>query len=303
ENNLIRGVYHQKQGAFGIWIDFACQGIRITRNVIYDTQTATLFLEMNHGPTLVDNNILIGKRILSNSEATVFAHNLFVDCEYTFRPDLRRSAYYKPHTREAVADKRTAQNDKWFNNIFIRQGPEKVKKVPGVASDCNVFLSDEVTKLNRKDSPTGVTINFLIHNALFRVKSPWVDAALVGVFPTVGQTIEDRYGNPLKVDTDFYGKKRTRPIPGPLAAMAGPKIIEWKTACRTVLGAGSHEPAIRTWTSSSGKTLEAEFVRMRFGIVYLKKADGKNVTIRLSGLSEEDRKVVLSLSQDIKAKK
>ncbi|MCL4193544.1 MAG: DUF1565 domain-containing protein, partial [Thermoguttaceae bacterium] len=33
--NLIRGVFRQEQGAFGIWIDFGNQGIRITRNIIY----------------------------------------------------------------------------------------------------------------------------------------------------------------------------------------------------------------------------------------------------------------------------
>jgi len=262
ENNLIRRVYHQQHGAFGIWIDFACQGVRITRNVICDTQSELLFLEMNHGPTLVDNNILIGnvngKEVLCNSEATVFAHNLFVDCGYFFRPDQRESSWYTPHTFEAVGVARTTQDDRWFNNIFIRQGPFG-RSHPHTASDYNVFYEgaqkshrgDEhsivdplVTKLNRKDSPTGVTISFLINNAPFDVKTPWVDDALVGVFPTVGQTIEDRYGNPLKVDTDFYGKKRTRPIPGPLhAAMAGPEIIEWKTACGTVLDAGSHKPA------------------------------------------------------------
>ena len=30
----------------------------ITRNIIYETEAATVFLEMDHGPTLVDNNIL-----------------------------------------------------------------------------------------------------------------------------------------------------------------------------------------------------------------------------------------------------
>jgi len=115
-------------------------------------------------------------------------------------------------------------------------------------SDYNVFLEgakkssfgDEhsivdpfITKLDRKDTPAGVTIRFSINNAPSRVKSPRVDADLVGVFPTVGQTIEDRYGKPLKVDTDFIGKKRTGPIPGPLATMAaGPVTIEWKTAGR-----------------------------------------------------------------------
>ena len=86
DNNLIRGVFRQQQGAFGIWIDFGNQGIRITRNIIYNTEAATVFLEMNHGPILVDNNVLIGQSVRSNSEATVFAHNLFVDCGYDLQP-------------------------------------------------------------------------------------------------------------------------------------------------------------------------------------------------------------------------
>ena len=140
--NLIRGVYHQKEGAFGIWMDFGNQGTRITRNIIYNTEAATVFLEMDHGPTLVDNNILIGQPVRSNSEATVFAHNLFVDCGYDYSPDTgRRSEYYTPHTTKIVGRKTgTAQDDKWFNNIFVRQGLDRVKTAPGYASDYNVFL-------------------------------------------------------------------------------------------------------------------------------------------------------------------
>ena len=66
--NLIRGVYHQKYGAFGIWMDWGNQGTRITGNIIYNTQAATVFLEMDHGPILVDNNVLIGQAVRSNSE-------------------------------------------------------------------------------------------------------------------------------------------------------------------------------------------------------------------------------------------
>ncbi len=104
--NLIRGVYRQEQGAFGIWMDFGNQGTRITRNIIYNTDAATIFLEMDHGPTLVDNNVLVGPSVRSNSEATVFAHNLFVDCGYDYSPDTgRRSEYYSPHTTKVVGRK------------------------------------------------------------------------------------------------------------------------------------------------------------------------------------------------------
>jgi len=243
--NLIRGVYRQEQGAFGIWIDFGNQGIRITRNIIYNTEAATVFLEMNHGPILVDNNVLIGQPIRSNSEATVFAHNLFVDCGYEYSPDTeRRSEYYKQHTTKVAGRKSgTAQDDKWFNNIFIRWGLDRVKTAPGYASDYNVFLEgakkssfgDEnsvvdpyATGLAVKAHPLRAAITFSMNDTPFHVKGPQVSAELVGVFPTVGQTIEDCYGNPIKVDTDINGKKYTRPIAGPLADLKqGVNTIVW----------------------------------------------------------------------------
>jgi len=243
--NLIRGVFHQQQGAFGIWIDYANQGIRITGNVIYDTQAATVFLEMNHGPTLVDNNILIGEKVRSNSEATVFAHNLFVDCGYEYNPDTeRRSAYYTPHTTKTVGRKTgTAQDEKWFNNIFIRHGLDDVKDAPGYTSDYNIFLEgagkssfgDEhsivepfMTGFTIENHPLGATIKFSMNDAVSRLKGPWVNADLVGVFSTVGQTIEDRFGNSIKVDTDINGKKFAQPIAGPLANIQqGQNTFEW----------------------------------------------------------------------------
>lgn len=244
--NLIRGVYRQQQGAFGIWIDFGNQGIRISRNVIYDTEAATVFLEMNHGPILVDNNVLIGQPIRSNSEATVFAHNLFVDCGYVYSPDTRRrSAYYRPHTRLAVGRKSgTACEDKWFNNIFVRAGLEGVKNAPGYESDYNVFLEgaakssfgDEnsvvdshAPDVTAKERDLGARITFIVNDVPFRVEGPRVDAGLVGVFSTVGQTIEDRHGRPLRVDADINGRERTEPVPGPLADLRqGRNSIVWE---------------------------------------------------------------------------
>jgi hypothetical protein len=243
--NLIRGVFRQMQGAFGIWIDYGNQGIRITSNIIYNTEAATVFLEMNHGPILVDNNILVGQPTRSNSEATVFAHNLFVNCGYEYSPDTkRRSQFYKPHTTQVVGHKTgTAQDDKWYNNIFIRQGLYRVKTASGYASDYNVFLEgaktssfgDEnsivdscVTDFSIKDHLLGTTITFSINDAPFRVHGPQVNAELVGIFPTVGQTIEDRYGRPIKVDTDINGRKYSRPAAGPLADLKqGLNTIVW----------------------------------------------------------------------------
>ncbi len=243
--NLIRGVYHQKEGAFGIWLDWGNQGARITRNIIYNTQAATVFLEMDHGPTLVDNNVLIGQPVRSNSEATVFAHNLFVDCGYDYSPDTgRRSGYYTPHTTKIVTVKTgTAQDDKWFNNIFIRQGLDKVKNASGYVSEHNVFwegakkstfgdkesvVDPYVTGVAIEDRSRGATITFSVDAATIAGEGPRVNAALVGIFPTVGQTMEDRLGNPIEVNTDINGKNRTRFFAGPLADLQeGLNTIAW----------------------------------------------------------------------------
>jgi hypothetical protein len=175
----------------------------------------------------------------------VFAHNLFVDCGYDYSPDTeRRSEYYKPHTTKGAGRKSgTAQDDEWFNNIFVRRGLDQVKTASGYTSDYNVFLEgakkssfgDEnsvvdsyATGLAVKDHPLRAAITFSMNDTPFHVKGPQVSAELVGVFPTVGQTIEDRYGNPIKVDTDINGKKYTRPIAGPLADLKqGVNTIVW----------------------------------------------------------------------------
>jgi hypothetical protein len=207
-----------------------------------------VFLEMNHGPILVDNNVLIGQGVRSNSEGSVFAHNLFVDCAFAMVSDTGRSSeFYKPHTREAVGRRHgIPQDDKWLNNIFIRRGLDRVKKATGYESDYNVFLEGarkstfgdehslvdpQVTESRREDKPRGVILSFNVNDAALRVRCPRVSAELVGVFPTVGQTIEDRDGRPITVDIDLGGKRRTRPTPGPLANLKpGRNTIVWSPA-------------------------------------------------------------------------
>jgi hypothetical protein len=243
--NLIRGVFHQQQGAFGIWMHWANQGTRISGNIIYDTQTANIFLEMNHGPTLVDNNVVIGSGVRSNSEGTVFAHNLFIDCEFAMVSDTdRASEYYKPHTRAEIDRKHgIPQDDKWFNNIFIGRGLAEVKAAPGYVSDWNVYLDgarksefgDEhslvdpaAADFRREDTPWGVAVTFTVSDAVCGVKGPWVDADLAGLFPTAGQTLENRHGKPIRVDVDGRGEGRAQTIPGPLADLKpGRNTMTW----------------------------------------------------------------------------
>ena len=41
------------------------------------------------------------------------------------------------------------------------------------------------------------------------MKGAWVDAERVGIFPTVGQSIEDRHGEPIRVTADNESRNNT----------------------------------------------------------------------------------------------
>jgi hypothetical protein len=200
---------------------------------------------MNHGGMLIDNNVLLGGGLQGQSEGNVFAHNLFVDCGYHHNPDLeRKSAWYVPHTtRQAGTDHGVPRDERWHNNIFVGRGLDFVKANPGNRADHNLFLggakrsrfgdehsveSPAGVELKREERRTGVVISYTLPEAVSQLRWPVVDAALVGVFQRVGQSIEDRDGRPITIDRDISGAKRTRTVAGPLAdAVAGRNTIEW----------------------------------------------------------------------------
>lgn len=283
-NNVIRGVRNLFSCAgFGIWIDFVNQGTRISQNIIYDIDNYCIHLEMNHGPMLIDNNIIIGKTFSVNAQGgelaqhpggvntstdgVVYAHNLFVDANQAYTEFTTRSSeYFKPHTKIRVGTREGIhREDKWLNNIFIRRGldntpflryvkvpgtqwnlkinAEEFKGAPGMVSDYNLFLEGAKgfsfgdaksvvdpfkTGFKVESRPTGVTIQFSMNQAYNQVKSPVVDKTLAGVFTTTGQTIEDKEGKAITVNTDFFGKSFANPIVGPVSNLTeGNIIITW----------------------------------------------------------------------------
>ena len=204
---------------------------------------------MDHGPILVDNNVLIGQGVKSWSEGDVFAHNLLVDCNFDMASDTsRQSQYYRPHTRIVVARKPgVPADDKWFYNIFIRwawkgsrrrrvtrritmsswKGPRRVLSAMSTAWS----ILSRLRSVEKR-----VPWAFALPSGIIKphwAKGPWVDRSLVGVFPTVGQTVEDYLGRPIRVDTDIFGKQCASPTAGPLADLKpGENTVKWSTRMR-----------------------------------------------------------------------
>jgi hypothetical protein len=89
----------------GIWLDWMGQGARVSGNLLHDNSNDLMF-EMNHGPMLIDNNILLSPGgIRDASGGGAYVHNLIAG-EQTVWHNLghRATPYFKPHSTEVILD-------------------------------------------------------------------------------------------------------------------------------------------------------------------------------------------------------
>lgn len=107
-------------GVAGIWLDWMAQGAQIKDNLMNDNST-DIFLEVDHGPMLVSNNILLSKNnLLMNSSGAAFVHNLFAGKIDVIHYDARLTPYMKPHSTYVVALHDNPSGDVQFiNNLFV----------------------------------------------------------------------------------------------------------------------------------------------------------------------------------------
>ena len=135
---------HIHHSTMGIWCDWEAQGTRITQNLLHDNhvpqgstasefgmQSQDIFIEVSHGPTLIDNNIMlsqVGMRLPTEGVAVV--HNLVlgsitaVGC-HTDHPGMdsqpRYTPYHIPHRTEVAGFMTILHgDDRFYNNIFVQ---------------------------------------------------------------------------------------------------------------------------------------------------------------------------------------
>ncbi len=104
----------------GLWLDWMAQGTQVSGNLLYNNTTDDIFVEVNHGPFLIKNNILLSELAIRDwSEGGAFAHNLIAG-NIELRPQSRETPFQLPHSTEVGGLKITQCGDnRYFNNIFI----------------------------------------------------------------------------------------------------------------------------------------------------------------------------------------
>lgn len=252
KNNIIRRVFNDgpefKQCYPGIWLDWAGQGTRITGNIISDIEDRAIYLEADHGPMLIDNNVIINNVINSDCERIVLAHNLLVTSGMTYQNfEDRRSQFFVPHTR-TLAGSTTVKytGDRYFNNIYVTKGaeqstPKNPENPPDFKAGFNIFYLDAQPsqweqnsqveaafdpKFSKTDLPNGVMISFTVDNTLLALKCPLITADFIGKYSQVNQSIENHDGTGIIIDKDLLGNTRdkTNPIGGPFEQLVPGKV-------------------------------------------------------------------------------
>jgi hypothetical protein len=106
--------------SLGIWLDWQTQGTRITRNVFYHNNR-DLFVEVSHGPYLVDHNVLASKASFESfSQGGAFVNNLFAGTLRLEQVLDRATPYHRPHSTQvsgyAVI---VGGDDRYVGNVFL----------------------------------------------------------------------------------------------------------------------------------------------------------------------------------------
>jgi alpha-N-arabinofuranosidase len=242
----------------GIWLDWMAQGARVSRNLLHDNEsTQDLFVEVNHGPFLIDNNFFLsGNALYDISNGGAYAHNLFAGRLITI-PLERNTPYHKAHSTEIVGMESIYSGDtRFYNNIFTSQKerpvwPERVpealdnqhyfglapydkSKLP-LSMVGNVFLGQAEPSAHEKDPVTdpwvepgyelmekedGWYLQLAFAPTWLDHKRSLVTSALMGVAKIPGLPFEQPDGTTYQLSTDFLGQERhpDHPVPGPLTA-------------------------------------------------------------------------------------
>mgnify|MGYP005840183333 CR=1 FL=1 len=239
----------------GIWLDWMAQGTRVSQNLLHDNwPSEDLFMEVNHGPYVVDNNLFLSTTsLLDMSEGGAYAHNLFAG-KIISRPEPNRETPYHPPHSTIVAGlvKTDGGDNRFYNNLFVGPGPSDnaPQIVPGkdpqsaggfglwmydfrpfpLFTSGNVYYggarpyaqeADALVLADHNPAPRLVQrqgqwrLYLDLGQSLRHARTRLVTTALLGNARVPGLPYVNPDDSPLKVDRDYFGKHRSQSQPQP----------------------------------------------------------------------------------------
>lgn len=241
----------------GLWLDWMAQGTRVSRNLFHDNLTEDLFVEVNHGPFVVDNNVFLSPVTLRDwSEGGAYAHNL-IGGKIVSQPELKRETPVHPAHKTKVAGLINIRggDNRFHNNLFIGPGTEEAP--PAAADKKPQRAGYGLWVYDTREFPLQTGGNVYLNGArpakqetgAVRIPNPVPpfqlslesgkarlslhfppDLAAIPTQPVSTESLgkaripnlpyENPDGTPLRVNSDFFEQPRnpSRPFPGPFEA-------------------------------------------------------------------------------------
>lgn len=199
----------------GIWLDWMAQGTHVEANLFHDNRLHDLYMEVDHGPFLINNNIFLSKiALFDRSEGGAFTHNLVLGKLRGGGPEDRSTPFFKPHSTDLLDIVNLKGGDiRFYNNIFCNDSALSTfeKAQPPIVLEGNIFLHSTLSWRRQGDSvfieiPPDTSVKHLL-----------VTTALLGKPNLVKDSFELSNGKVFSINYDYFGQPRVGP-----AAWSGP---------------------------------------------------------------------------------
>ena len=240
---------HIYRTCLGLWLDWMAQGTRVSENLFHDN-VSDVFVEVDHGPFLVDNNIFLSSVTLTSvSQGGAYVHNLIAGEIHHVAFDGRMTPFHKPHSTEVAGlHDNPCGDDRFYNNLIVQHGDLSqydTARLP-MWMNGNVFLkgarpANQETepllkpefdpKLNLVEKADGFYLELILDSvwSVERIRK-LVTTDMLGKAVIPNLPYEHPDGSPLRVDIDYFGKKRNEknPSAGPFENPAVGKQLTLK---------------------------------------------------------------------------
>jgi len=159
--------------SLGLWSDWQTQGTRISKNLFYNN-SRDLFVEVSHGPYVVDHNILASKfSLLSFAQGGAYIGNLLAGKTEVYKVLDRATPYHAAHSTDVAGYALVyGGDDRVYQNIFTgssSSGTVGTAVYNGYTTSLEEFI-EEVKALGRGDHDIFVEVEqpvYISDNAYF----------------------------------------------------------------------------------------------------------------------------------------
>ncbi len=246
----------------GLWLDWMAQGTRVINNLFHNNATdkvdwpkkweanvpggeQDIFLEVNHGPILIANNLLLSPySINSRSQGVAFVHNLIAGAMRIVPLDGRLTPWHEPHATKVMGLKDHPMGDnRYYNNLFVERADLRGydNAISPLWMDGNVFvhgakpsrhetnplvLPEFAPALQVIEKPDGWWLEVTLDKAWANQRTrSLVTTDLLGRVALPNMAFEKPDGSPIRINTDYFGKQRNEanPAPGPFENLESEK--------------------------------------------------------------------------------